>query len=143
MALPLHKSAGGIVIDGDKVLLIHWDKPRDSFDFPKGTIEPGESSEHACLREVFEETGYKTKIVAFIGTNEFDFQTQTGEWRHKINDYYLLELISPDAHKATREPHETFTNAWVSIKKAAQVITRENDVAIYNKAIAMHLATTK
>ena len=138
--LEIHHSSGGVVIHDNKLLLIHWPPPRDSFDFPKGTIEPGETSEQACLREVFEETGYKTKIIAYIGKNEFDYQAIDGKWRHKINDYYLLELADTTAYTAQREPHETFENVWVPIAQADQIITRSINIDIFNKALEMHLA---
>lgn len=138
LAGSVHRSSGGLIFKDGKVLLIHWEPPRDSYDFPKGTIEPSETSEEACVREVFEETGYKTRIVSFVGSNEFNYQTQTGEWRHKINDYYLLELTDEPAIEAQREPHETFENVWVPIEDAAGIITRKINVAIFEKAVALN-----
>lgn len=115
--------------------MIHWEPPRDSYDFPKGTIEAGESSEEACIREVFEETGYKTEIISFIGSNEFDFQTPEGEWKHKISDYYLLKLTDTTLYESQREEHETFENVWVEIKDAYEIITRDINKEIFNKAL--------
>ena len=134
-------SSGGLVFHDGKLLLIHWAPPRDSYDFPKGTIEPGETSEQACVREVLEETGYKTRIIDFIGSNEFDFQTPSGEWRHKINDYYLLELADLEPHEAAREEHETFENAWVPVDEAEAIITRPMNKEIFSSAISMLQST--
>lgn len=134
---PIHRSSGGVLIHDGKVLLIHWEPPRDSYDFPKGTIEAGESSEDACIREVSEETGYKTEIIAFIGSNEFDFQTSEGEWRHKISDYYLLELTDETPYEAQREEHETFENVWVELDEATNIITRDINKDIFEKALLL------
>lgn len=134
---PIHRSSGGVLIHEGKVLLIHWAPPRDSYDFPKGTIEEGESSEEACIREVFEETGYKTEIVSFIGSNEFDFQTPKGEWKHKISDYYLLKLADTTPYEAQREEHETFVNVWVDLDQASGIISRDINIDIFNKALSL------
>lgn len=55
------KSCGCIVIDNGKVLLV---KQNDGhIAFPKGHIEKGETEEQCALRETFEETGLKVKII--------------------------------------------------------------------------------
>lgn len=130
-----HYSSGGVVIHEGRVLLIHWDMPRDSYDFPKGAIEPGETSEAACIREVFEETGYKTRVIQFIGKNEYDFQTPLGETRHKYVDYYLLELEDSTPYQPKRELYETFENIWVPLGEAETLITRDINKLIFHQAI--------
>lgn len=48
------RAAGGVVMDGDRVLLIHR---LGKWDFPKGKFEKGESPAECALREVEEECG--------------------------------------------------------------------------------------
>lgn len=134
-----HHSAGGVVIHDGKVLLIHWDPPRSTFDFPKGAIEEGETSEDAAIREVWEETGYKARIICFIGQNEFDFQTPAGEWRHKTNDYYLMELVDEHPTEPARELYETFENVWVPVEEAEEIISRDVNKDIFNQAVDLHI----
>lgn len=55
---PVH-TAGGIIVDGEKILLIQH--KAGGLAFAKGHIEPGESPEVAAVREVAEETGYLGK----------------------------------------------------------------------------------
>jgi 8-oxo-dGTP diphosphatase len=56
-------AAGGVVLDGGSVLLVH--RPRyNDWTLPKGKLEPGESWEEAALREVLEETGLRCRILA-------------------------------------------------------------------------------
>lgn len=55
------KSCGCIVIDDDKVLLVKQNDGHTAF--PKGHIEKGETEEECAIRETFEETGLKVKIL--------------------------------------------------------------------------------
>lgn len=131
-----HHSAGGLIFNDDAVLLIVWDPPRSTYDFPKGHIEEGESAEVAAVREVFEETGYKTKVSKYIDTNDYYFQTPKGEWRHKVVDYFLLDLIDSQQYEVAREQYETFENAWVPITEAPNIITKPINVDVFNKALS-------
>src|SRR3990167_10519187 len=80
-------SAGGIVlrifapqdksfeqIEGEvgnwKVLVTQHSKHK-GWDFPKGHLEIGESSEDAALREVKEETGVKAEIIEKVGQTQY------------------------------------------------------------------------
>ena len=66
---PIH-AAGGVLrrtsVSGPEVLLIH--RPRyDDWSLPKGKLKTWESWEAAALREVLEETGYRSIITSFAG----------------------------------------------------------------------------
>lgn len=139
VAMPVkpHHSAGGLIFKDNKVLLIYSQPPRNSYDFPKGTLDEGESSETAAVREVFEETGYKTRILGFIDSTHYYLQTPKGEWRLKTVDYYLLESIDGIEHEAQREAHETFENVWLSIEDAKRLLTREINKQLFEKALKL------
>lgn len=127
-------SAGGILIKDGKILLIHWDPPRSSYDFPKGRVRLFEPAALACKREVFEETGYKTGVVAYLGSNEYDLEVR-GKHYHKTVDYFLLELTDDTAYPPRREKHETFENEWVALDKAEALITRDINKDIFRRAL--------
>ena len=59
----------GIVNKEDKILMVKRAKKEGelSWVFPGGKIEDGETSEEACTREVYEETGLKVSILGLIG----------------------------------------------------------------------------
>ena len=134
MTQTIHKhSAGGLVIRDGAVLLIHWDEPRNSYDFPKGSIEAGESPEVACVREVLEETGFDTKIIRYVGQTHYEYDWIDGTHHDKIVDYFLLEVMSES--KPQRELHETFENVWMPIHEALKILTRDIDKDILKKAI--------
>lgn len=130
-------SAGGVLIKDSQVLLIHWDEPRNSYDFPKGGIKWFESPEKACIREVFEETGYKVRVVEFIDRTHYEYDWPNGLHFDKDVEYYLLELIDETAYPPKREKYETFENAWIDIDKAETIITRDLDKAIFQKALEL------
>ena len=128
-------SAGGVLIKNGKVLLIHWDPPRSTYDLPKGSIDEGETPEVACIREVREETGYDTEIIRYIGQTYYEYDWTDGTYHKKIVDYFLLKTDQdqPDSH--SREPHETFENVWVTPEDAVQLLSRDVDKEIVQKAL--------
>ena len=130
-------SSGGVLIKDGKVLLIHWEEPRSSYDFPKGGINWLESSEKACVREIFEETGYKTRIVTYIDSNEYTYHWTDGYEHQKKVDYYLVELVDEKIYPHQRERYETFENAWIDVDEAFGLITRDINKEILTKALAL------
>ena len=76
---PIH-AAGGVLqrtsVSGPEVLLIH--RPRyDDWSLPKGKLKTWESWEAAALREVLEETGYRSTITNFRWAGHVPGQRQT------------------------------------------------------------------
>jgi ADP-ribose pyrophosphatase YjhB (NUDIX family) len=75
MAQPPHLAepeacAGGIVLDAaGRLLVVLRGRPPGAglWSVPGGRVEPGETAEQACVREVAEETGLVVEIVRFAG----------------------------------------------------------------------------
>lgn len=130
-------SAGGILFKGNEVLLIHWEAPRNSYDFPKGGIEPGESIEQASVREVREETGFITRVVDYIGQTHYEYDWKDGNHHDKTVDYFLHEITGEPETAPQRERFETFENIWVTIDEAMRVLTRDIDKELLQKAIVV------
>jgi 8-oxo-dGTP pyrophosphatase MutT (NUDIX family) len=81
------RAAGGIVLRGDRILLVHRPK-YDDWAFPKGKLEDGESWEAAALREVEEETGLRCSLGAYVGATHYEVREGTKEVR-----YFLMSAI--------------------------------------------------
>ena len=82
------RAAGGVVLDGDGlVVLVH--RPRyDDWTFPKGKLGPRESFEDAALREVEEETGLRCRLVRELPSVEY----RDADGRHKVVRYWLMQV---------------------------------------------------
>lgn len=65
------KAAGGVVVRDGRVLLVHRAR-YDDWSLPKGKLEAGESWEDAALREVWEETGVRCTLGAFLGSSHYE-----------------------------------------------------------------------
>ena len=78
-----HLGAYGLVIDGDKILLINKvGGPYDGkLDLPGGTIEFGETPEGTLIREFKEEVG-----IDILDYELFDGNSTIVRWKHKGED---------------------------------------------------------
>ena len=79
---------GIIFVDSKVILLKRIRKDGDNYlhyyAIPGGGVEPGETLENACLREVFEEVSLKTSIKLYLGSEEYD---------KGISHYYLVNYL--------------------------------------------------
>ena len=101
-------SSRGIVVKDGKVLMNHVAK-FDTYEFPEGGIEAGETPEQAMIREVAEETG---RVVIPESVREFgivirrqrDSKDPDGIFEQR-NYYYLCDVTDevrprkPDEHE--------------------------------------------
>ena len=88
-----YAAAGGVVVDKDRVLILHRTTAND-IRLPKGEIEAGESAQEAALREVSEETGYTDlEIIQDLGAQTVSFEYRD-EYVHRDERYFLMHLRS-------------------------------------------------
>ena len=106
--------AAAIIISRGKLLMVRG-KRRNSWSVPSGGIERGETSEQACVREVWEETGYKVRAIQSLHTKKamidtFDVTT----------DYFLCEIIDGDI--TYHDPDEIIAEiAWKSVDEVEKL----------------------
>jgi 8-oxo-dGTP diphosphatase len=80
----------GIIFEDDKVLLIEriHEPYKGHSVLPGGFVEFGERLEEAIVREVFEETGLRTKVIRFTGIYDDPKRDPRG---HVITVPYILK----------------------------------------------------
>ena len=128
-------AAGGIVLAGNKILLVK-NRLREEFKknyssgfwgFPKGHLEEGENTLEAAEREVFEETGFEVKCIGDKPIAESRYSIEYGETIKKTVWFYEMKIIK----EFVKEPdHEIEEIAIVSEKKALDLLTYDEDKKI-------------
>jgi len=123
-----YTAAGGVVVDGDRVLVLYRPE-RNEVRLPKGHVERRETIEEAALREVSEESGYADlEIVDDLGTQTVEF-----DWAdaHIIRDerYFCMRLRQrpgKEPRQIARAPKEhQFSPAWLPWDEALAKLTFE------------------
>ena len=112
------EAAGGVVVRDGLVAVVH--RPRyDDWTLPKGKLDRGESFEDAALREVFEETGLRARLVRELP--EVRYQAKAGP---KLVRYWLMEVES----EGPFEPNdETDVLRWVGPAEARALLSYDRD----------------
>ncbi|MBX3014177.1 MAG: NUDIX domain-containing protein [Caldilineaceae bacterium] len=129
-----YASAGGIVIDGQRMLLL--DRPsRQEVRLPKGHIDPGETPEVAALRETQEESGYCDLIIAAdLGHQVVGFEHQ-GQHYLRTEYYFLMTLGSEQQSERPAEDQAQFQVRWVPLAEAVAKLTFEAEKRMAQRAI--------
>jgi 8-oxo-dGTP pyrophosphatase MutT (NUDIX family) len=118
-----YRAAGGVVIDGDQILVL-LRPSRDEIRLPKGHVEQGETPYETALREIREESGYADlAIVADLGHQTVEF-TYKGD--HVIRDEQYFAICLRSERQVERKAKEQqFTPAWMSWERALEALTFE------------------
>ncbi len=80
---------GVVALEGKIVLIRRGNEPfKGKYALPGGFVEYGETTEHAVVREVKEETGLETKIVRLLAVRSDPLRDPRG---HTVSVVYVLE----------------------------------------------------
>lgn len=122
--------AGGVVINEQKQLLVVHEAGRRStssrsYKLPGGALVAGENLEDGVVREVFEETGVRTKFEAVVC-----FRNLHG-YRYGKSDIYFVCRLAPLTHEITMQVDEIEDCKWMDIDEYMQA----ENVSEFNKSI--------
>ena len=83
--------AGAVIFDGPRILLVQRGRQpaMGQWSVPGGHVEPGESPAEAAVRETFEETGLRVRVVRHVGT----VSRQASDVDEFVIEDFLCELI--------------------------------------------------
>jgi 8-oxo-dGTP pyrophosphatase MutT (NUDIX family) len=124
-------SAGGVVRDGDKLLLVKVKnlEGKIAWTFPKGHIEKGEKAAQTAVREVEEETGYLCDVTAPFEKVQYWFKRE-GRLIKKSVTWFLMK---PVKKTGTHDPEEIIETRWATMDEAARLIAYKSDKQILEK----------
>ncbi len=129
----LIRAAGGIVFrfvaSGRTEVACIYRESRGDWTFPKGKLDEGETFEQAALREVYEETGMRCRIVRFVGTTNYTHR----KGRPKIVAYYLMSVDDGDF-----APNDEVDElVWLRLEQVHSHLTWDRDHELFDLAVAM------
>ena len=152
MAIKRIFSAGGIIIKpsfvktskGEKdinklLVLVTQHSGHHGWDFPKGHLETGESSDQAALREVEEETGVRAEILEKVGQTQYFYYDPPshkasegkGERVFKTVTFFLMRYVSES--KATTA-FEVSGKKWLPVDEVEEQLTFKDTKELWRKA---------
>jgi 8-oxo-dGTP diphosphatase len=105
-----------------EVLLVHRPK-YDDWSFPKGKVDPGETDEHAAVREVREETGFECTLGDELATVRYI----DGKGRPKQVRYWMMTVAGGDIDIPNAEVDDW---AWLTPDDASTLLTYAHDQAL-------------
>ncbi len=133
-------SAGGVAFRTDEgrieiaiVLIV----PEMRWQLPKGIVDRGETIDEAASREVREEAGIETDLLASIDKTEYWFMSDRDGERtryHKFVHWFLMRYRSGDVENHDDEVAES---RWVAIGDALKMLVFKNERAVVEKAAEM------
>lgn len=132
-------SAGGLVLDRSgpaplAALIGRRDRRgRLVWSLPKGHLEDGETPEQTAVREVREETGITSEVLAPLGVIDFWFMSKERRV-HKTVHHFLLEARGGELSDADSEVDAV---AWVPLDELADRLGHDDERELLPKVAAL------
>lgn len=124
------KASKGEMVGGDVFVLVAQNSKHKGWDFPKGHLETGETSEQAAIREVFEEVGVVGEIIEKVGESKyFYYEDKTRVLKTVV--YFLMKFVSQE--EATT-PEEISEVVWLPPAEVKEKLTFGDTKDVWEKA---------
>jgi 8-oxo-dGTP pyrophosphatase MutT (NUDIX family) len=111
-------------------------KPEGLWALPKGNIDEGERPDETALREVWEETGVRGRLVEKLGDVKYTYTRRGGVRVFKIVSFYLLRAgrgrIGEIEERMRREVDEA---RWLPLEDAPRLLAYGGEREMARKAI--------
>lgn len=133
-------SAGGVAYRNEgghlEIVLISVGS-KERWQLPKGRVDAGETTEATARREVREEAGIETELVAPLDRIEYWFYVGRTEQRSRVHKYvhfFLLRYLSGDPANHDQEVNEA---CWVEIHQAYEMLAFPSEKGVVKQAIEL------
>ncbi len=133
-------SAGGVAFRhnrGESEIAIISAKPSLRWQLPKGIIDAGETPEIAARREVREEAGIETELLAKIETIEYWYVGDNLGERvrfHKLVHFFLLKYSGGAVENHDNEVAEA---RWVKLEEAVKMLAFKSEKTVVETAVEL------
>src|SRR3989344_5659095 len=129
--------------DSGKMLFLKW-KEYKWITNVIGGVEQGETLEDAAVREVLEETGYRTKalFVSPIAIESHFYAEHKKEWRSRMDNSVLLELESDQKGPLSQEEKDKHDTYWMTYEEAVKTGLFKNNMLALDLALGKISAYT-
>jgi 8-oxo-dGTP pyrophosphatase MutT (NUDIX family) len=112
--------------------------PKNRWQLPKGLVDIGESPELTAVREVREEAGIDTRLIAPLEAIEYWYVGNDGNGRrvrfHKFVHFYLLEY---EGGTVDQHDHEVEESRWVALSAAEHMLAFSSEQKVMAQARAL------
>ncbi len=88
----------GVVFRDGKILLVQEKMDQYRWTLPGGWADIGESASEGVVREVYEESGYRTQAIKLLALYDRNKQDHPPIPFHAYKAYFLCELIDRERH---------------------------------------------
>jgi hypothetical protein len=123
----IRNCAGGIVFNGDKVLILKNEK--SEWVFPKGVIRTDESTEAVAAARVKLEAGVDAVILGTAGMTNYEFYSVTRQ--RPVCNKITWFVMTSDSDACTPNDAQNFTaGGFYPVEKAADMITYSQDKSL-------------
>jgi 8-oxo-dGTP pyrophosphatase MutT (NUDIX family) len=125
---PTRLAVRGVLLDNGLIGIMYV-RQHDCYLFPGGQVEPGESLEEGLIRELEEETGYKTKVVDHLGQVIYE----EADMIHH-NEIYLCRVLGNGTmDKTDLEKDWGIDFTWIDPKEVVSFC--QNAIKQYPKSV--------
>jgi len=111
--------------------------PTGRWQLPKGLVDEGESAEQAALREVREEAGIETDLVAHVQTIQYWYYGERRGERVRFRKQVHFYLLAYRRGRIEDHDHEVAEARWVGFEEAAQLLAFRSEREVLEKARAL------
>jgi 8-oxo-dGTP pyrophosphatase MutT (NUDIX family) len=131
-------SAGGVVVrevDGELEAAVIKPAGRNTIALPKGHIDPGETSEQAAIREVFEETGLTVHTDRKLGDIKYVYRFK-GKTIFKMVSFFLFRVSQGQIGEIAEAMRKEVDRAWwMPLKEAPARLSYPGEREMAAKAL--------